>query len=247
MKTSLLSHSSPWILGALVCGVLSACITNNDETDETQDGGNVVFVQEAKTMALSLDGSVVESPNDSMVDPVTLEKIVVALHYEADCHCYVRSREFTNTKKGFGRARLDSIWLYSGGQAIVDSFLPRRADSIVYVRHVMRVDGHSGKDVDFTARTTLVRRQTDSGIVYLWTGTVSGIFKGRELAGSTFNLTRGFSLANGFGKPAGSMFVKRGPHDLLYVLHADGTTTCTISKDGKVERTTHMDENDNES
>jgi hypothetical protein len=158
----------------------------------------------------------------------------------------VRSREFTNTKKGFGRSRTDSIWLYADGDAITDSFLPAQADSIIHVRHVKRVDGHSGKDVDFTARTTLVRRETDSGTVYLWTGTVSGIFKGRELSGSTFNLTRSFSLGNGFGKPAGSMFVKRGPHDLWYVLHADGTSRCTVTKGGVELRTEHMDEDGNE-
>jgi hypothetical protein len=129
---------------------------------------------------------------------------------------------------------------------VADSFLPRNADSIVHVRHVKRIDGQSGKDVDLTARTTLVRRQTDSGLVYVWTGTVSGIFKGRDVAGSTFVLTRHFSLGNGFGKPQGTMFVKRGPHDIVLVFHADGTTTCTTKRGGKIVRVTQIDTSGNE-
>jgi hypothetical protein len=246
MKTSPRS-STTWILGALACVALSACMTDTGESDETRDGDNVVFVQEAKTMALMVEDSAAPGlVPDTATDPKTLEKIVVPLHYDSSCGCYVRLRQFTNTNKGFGRSRADSIWLYNDGASIVDSFLPERADSIVHVRRVIRIDGHSGKDVNFTARTTLVRRDTDSGMMYFWSGTVSGIFKGRELAGSTFNLTRSFSLSNGFGKPAGSLFVKRGPHDLVYVLHADGTTTCTVMKNGKKVRTEHRDANDDD-
>jgi hypothetical protein len=136
--------------------------------------------------------------------------------------------------------------LYASGEALVDSFRPRNADSIIHVRHVKRIDGQSGKDVNMTARTTLVRRSTDSGTVYVWTGTISGIFKGREIEGSTFNLTRRFYLGNGFGFPMGHMFVKRGPHDLDLVFNADGTVTVTVTKDGKLIRVTRIDVNDNE-
>jgi hypothetical protein len=230
---------------ALAALALFGCLNENEDGDETQDGGNVVFAQEAKSMA-QVGGSPVTIMNDTTTHPVTLEKVIVPLHYEASCLCYVRSTQFTNTKKGFGRSRHDSIWLYAGGQVVADSFHPARADSIVHVRRVTRVDGYSDKDVDFVARTTLVRRATDSGTVYLWTGTVSGTFKGRELAGSTFGLTRAFSLSNGFGKPMGSLFVKRGPHDIHLVFHADGTVTCTVRRGNAMVRTTHIDTADNE-
>jgi hypothetical protein len=249
MKTSFATHAK--LAAAALTLAFAGCMTNEDGLDETQDGGNVVFAQEGKTMALMLDRSAgsaksAAAVSDTAIDPVTLEKIIVPLHYEADCHCYVRSTAFTNTKKGFGRSRLDSIWLYTNGTARSDSFLPRLADSIVHVRHVKRIDGQSGKDVDITARTTLVRRSTDSGTVYVWTGTISGDFKGREIAGSTFNMTRGFSLGNGFGVPLGHMLCKRGPHDLDLVFNADGTVTVIVSKNGKHVRTTHIDEDDNE-
>jgi hypothetical protein len=224
----------------------AACLTDSD-TDETQDGGSIVFAQEGRTMASTLDGSGAVIINDTLTDTITLEKIIVALHYESACGCYVRSARFTNTKKEFGRARMDSIWLYAGGVALSDSFRPRNADSIVHVRHVTRIDGYSDKPVDVTARTTLVRKNTDSGTVYVWTGTVSGVFKGRQLEGSTFSLTRSFSLNNGFGVPLGSMLVKRGPFDLVLVFRADGTVECTVKKNGKVIRVTHIDADDNES
>jgi hypothetical protein len=228
---------------ALACALLIGCMTDGASDDETQDGGNIVFAQEAKTMASAMGGSL----GDTATNPVTLEKVVIALHYEDSCQCYVQSRQFTNTKKEFGRSRVDSIWLYSNAQAMSDSFLPRLADSIVHVRHVKRIDGHSGKDVDITARTTLVRKETDSGTVYVWRGTVTGVFKGRDIAGSTFYLTRRFSLSNGFGAPLGNMLVKRGAHDVTLVFNADGTTTCIVTRGNKHVRTTHIDGDDHES
>jgi hypothetical protein len=251
MKNSFATFAK--LAAASLALALAGCTTESD-SDETQDGGNVVFAQEGKTMALMLDrpaGSAKSGAvtSDTAIDPVTLEKIIVALHYEADCHCYVRTTAFTNTKKGFGRSRTDSIWLYTNGVARSDSFLPRLADSIVHVRHVKRIDGHSGKDVDITARTTLVRRSTDSGTVYVWIGTISGNFKGREIAGSTFSLTRKFNLnlSNGFGVPLGHMYCKRGPHDLDLVFNADGTVTVVVTKNGKHVRTTHIGTDDHES
>jgi hypothetical protein len=245
MKTSLTSLAK--FAAASLALSFTACMTES-ETDETQDGGNIVFAQEGRTMASTLDGGGGATiVNDTLTDPVTLEKIIVALHYEAACGCYVRSARFTNTKKEFGRARVDSIWLYAGGVALSDSFRPRNADSIVHVRHVTRIDGHSDKPVDMTARTTLVRRNTDSGTVYVWTGTLGGVFKGRQLEGGTFSLTRSFSLNNGFGVPLGSMFVKRGPFDLELVFGADGTVAVTVKKNGKIVRKTHIDSSDHES
>jgi hypothetical protein len=245
MKTSITTYAK-FAAASLILGI-AGCVTDST-TDETQDGGNIVFAQEGKTMASTLDNeSGATIVNDTLTVPVTLEKIIIPLHFDSACGCYVKYTRFTNTKKGFGRSREDSIWLYANGTALTDSFRPRNADSIVHVRHVMRVDGQSGKDVNITARTTLVRKNTDSGLVYVWTGTVSGNFKGREIAGSTFGLTRSFSLSNGFGVPLGSMIVKRGPHDLVLVFNADGTVGVTVKKGGKVVRTTRIDQDDNES
>jgi hypothetical protein len=250
MKRSISSIAAVTALPLLLG--LAGCMTDPDNSDETQDGGNIVFAQEGKSMASVVDGSagatdVYVSGNDTLTNSVTLEKVFVPLHFDATCGCYVRSTRFTNTVKGFGRSRMDSIWLFANGIALSDSFRPRNADSIVYVRHVMRIDGYSNKPVDVTTRTTLVRKLTDSGTVYVWTGTVSGTFKGRELSGSTFSLVRHFSLNNGFGVPLGHMLVKRGPHDCRLVFNADGTVTVTVSKGGKFIRTTHIDNNDHES
>jgi hypothetical protein len=43
------------------------------------------------------------------------------------------------------------------------------------------------------------------------------------------------------------MFVKRGPFDLVLFFRADGTIECTVKKNGKVIRVTHIDADDNES
>jgi hypothetical protein len=241
---------------SLILG-LTGCVTDESSLDETQDGGNIVFAQEGKSMASVIDGSagahdIYISGNDTLTNSVTLEKVFVPLHFDATCGCYVRSTRFTNTVKGFGRSRMDSIWLFTNGIARTDSFRPYNADSIVYVRHVLRIDGYSNKPVDVTTRTTLVRKSTDSGTVYVWTGTVSGTFKGKELSGSSYTLVRHFSpgnfpLSNGFGVPLGHMLVKRGQHDCILTFNADGTVTVTVKRGNKFIRTTHIDNDDHES
>jgi len=147
----------------------------------------------------------------------------------------------------FGRSRADSVWLHAGGAAIVDSFVPKQADSIIHIRHVTRIDGQSGRSIEFTARTTLVKRTTDSGTVFVWTGTLSGTLDGVALSGSTFTLVRTFTAGSGFGFPQGELFIKQGKRDVSFEMHGDGTATCTVRRGGKLERTTHIDQNDNES
>lgn len=250
MKTSI-SLFSRFAAASLVLA-FAGCMTDDGGSDETQDGGNIVFAQEGKSMASVADGSagatdIHISGSDTLTNSVTLEKVYVPLHFDTACGCYVRATRFTNTVKGFGRSRTDSIWLFANGIALSDSFRPRNADSIVYVRHVTRIDGYSNKPVDATLRATLVRKVTDSGTVYVWTGTVSGTFKGRDLAGSTFSLVRHFSLAGGFGAPLGHMFVRRGPHDITLIFNADGTVTVTVMRGNKFVRKTHIDTQDHES
>lgn len=223
----------------------AGCLTNANEpaADAARDGGNVVVSQETRTMASTLDNSDSTAiVDDTLTDVVTLEKIVVPLHFDSICGCFVRSSNFTNTTKGFERSRADSIWLFSAGVALTDSFAPASADSIVHVRHVTRIDGYSGKNTDITLTTTLVRRTTDSGTVYVWTGAFSGTFKGNPVASGTFSMTRGFSAGLGFGKPHGSLFMKRGRHDVAMAFGADGTVTATAKRNGRVEFVTRIDD-----
>lgn len=225
----------------------AGCLTNTSDTatSATEDGGNVVLTQETRTMASTLDNSdSMTVVNDTLTNVVTLEKIVVRLHLDSACGCFVRYSSFTNTAKGFERSRADSIWLFSGGVALTDSFAPRNADSIVHIRHVTRVDGYSDKSTDFTMTTTLVRRSTDSGTVFVWTGTVSGVFKGQTLTSGSFNMLRPFSLGHGFGKPHGSLFMKRGRHDVTMDFGADGSVTATSKRNGHLESVTRIDDDD---
>jgi hypothetical protein len=227
----------------------AGCLTNTDNTanNATQDGGNVVLTQETRTMASTLDNTDSTAVvNDTLTNVVTLEKIIVPLHLDSTCGCFVRSSSFTNTTKGFERSRADSIWLFSAGVALTDSFAPKNADSIVHVRHVTRVDGYSGKNTDFTMTTTLVRRSTDSGTVFVWTGSVSGVFKGQAITAGTFNMLRPFSMDHGFGKPHGRMSMKRGRHDVAMEFGADGTVTATAKRNGRLEGVSRIDDDDDE-
>lgn len=251
MKT-LFSKTLPWASAAAACFALAGCMTepSSSTTSVATDGGNVVLAQEVQNMAGVITlGTLakVGRGGPEVEDSVDHENVVSRLAWDSACGCFVRSADFTNRKHDFGRTRTDSIWLYAGGQAIVDSFVPKQADSIIHVRHVTRIDGQSGRSLDFTARTLLVKKTTDSGTVYVWTGTVTGTLNGVAVSGSTFSLTRSFTTGSGFGVPQGFLFIKRGPRDVSLVLHKDGTADCTIRRGDKVERTTHIDGDGNES
>jgi hypothetical protein len=246
-----LSHFTPWAAAALACFALAGCLTDNSSTGarSATDGGNVVFAQEVKNMASVLDGGSLAKAahRDSMEDSDNVEHSVTRLHFDSTCQCFVRGAEFSGPHGlDFGRTRADSLWLYVAGQAIVDSFVPRQADSIIHVRHVTRIDGQSGRSLDFTAKTTLVKRATDSGTVFIWTGTVTGTLNGVAVSGSTFSLVRTFTTGSGFGVPRGNLLLKRGLREVSLQLHEDGTADCTVRRGGKVERTTHIDNDDNE-
>ena len=179
----------------------------------------------------------------SDTDTVTKEKIIISRHYDANCQCFVRSTQFLN-KKGFERQRLDSIWLDSSGN-LLNVFTPGHADSITHIRHVTRINGNSGKNVDITFKTTLVKKLVGGLIVYQWSGTMTGTFNGTEFRSSSFSITRTWTLATGFGYAEGTLSILRDNYEIV-ILFSGGSANCTVNRSGKLLRTTHIDKDDNE-
>ena len=232
-------------VAALAGFAFTGCMTQS-EPDPTLDGGNVVAAQEANNMGAVLNESA-SSPKIAAVtsdtDTVTKEKIIVSRHYDAVCQCFVRSTQFLN-KKGFERQRLDSIWLDSSGY-LLSVFTPGHADSITHIRHVTRINGNSGKNVDITFKTTLVKKLVGGLIVYQWTGTMTGTFNGTEFKSSSFSITRTWTPGAGFGYAEGTLSILRDNYEIV-ILFSSGSANCTVNHSGKLLRTTHIDKDDNE-
>ena len=228
----------------------TGCMTKN-ESDPTTDGGNVVVTQEANNMGVILNESdsvgaakVSAASADTIIDLVTKEKIIVKRHYDPACYCFIRSSLFMNTK-GFERQRVDSIWLDSSG-LYLSLFRPGHADSTTHVRHVTRINANTGKEVDITFKTTLVRRLSGDTIVFQWSGTLTGRFNGTEFRSSSFSITRTFSPVTGFGEPEGTLDIHRGNFEIV-ILFADGKATCTTKNKGVFIRITYIGRDDKES
>ena len=246
MNTSIVKTIKLAAAAALAGFAFTGCMTKS-EGDTTTDGGNVVAVQETNNMAVLLTES--SSLKIAVVagdtDTITKEKVVVLLHYEALCQCFVRSTQFLN-KKGFERQRLDSIWLDSSGHAL-SVFIPGHADAITHIRHVTRINGNSGKNVDITLKTTLVKTVVNGTIVFQWTGTITGTFNGTEFRSSSFSLTRTYTPGVGFGYENGTVDLHRGDYEIIIFFDSSSkSANCTVSHKGVFVRTTKIDKDDNE-
>ncbi len=254
MKNRMTQTLTLAVAAGLAAFAFTGCINNEDATDPTTDGGNVVIKQEADNMGTVLDESAsssgavakVSAVADSafVTDSITGERILVRLHPDSGCQCYIRSAQFTSSV-GFERQRLDSIWLDSSGLKLTGlPFRPAHADSITHIRHVTRINDNTGREIDLLFSTTLTKKSDSGATVFDWTGTITGTFNGVVFRNTTINVVR--DLVSGQIGPAasGSIEMQRGNYVVQVAFSKSGSSTmatCTVTKNGVLVRTTHID------
>jgi len=252
---------------AFAAFALTGCMTDNP-SDPTTDGGNAVVKQEADNMGTVLNesasssGSVLAKVSASAADTVTTtfaidsitgEKVLIRLHPDSGCGCYIREA-WDTTSVGFERQRLDSIWLDSSGVRLTGlPFRPVDADSITHKRYITRI-GTEGKEIDIVISSTLTKATDDDSTVFNWKGTITGTFNGVTFENTSIDIVRdviGSGPTREIG-PASSGYIQmqRGAYVIKMSFDRDGsgsTATCVVTKNGVQVRTTTIDINGNES
>src|SRR4051812_1576019 len=83
-------------LAGLAAMALTGCMTSVDNETYASGGESAYIKSETDNMSQTWNAGVAAKAAAD-TDTVTLERILVPLHFDAACQCFVRSAQFTNT------------------------------------------------------------------------------------------------------------------------------------------------------
>jgi hypothetical protein len=237
---------------ALVAFGFTGCMTNSEPSNNgyASSGENAFIKQESENMGAVWNSGTAAAPklavDTSTPDTITGDLVIVRLHYDSACGCFVRTANFTNSV-GYERQRLDTITLVDSSGNNMPTFHPEHAASLVHKRHVTRINANTGKEVDCYFNTTLTWTTDSAGHREgIWNGTISGSFNGVIFkSGTITNVVRAFHpdhpLNRWFGFPsAGTIHLERlilGVNftiDVVFTGEGTATVTITNTKNGNV-------------